>query len=339
MSKDLWRYDRQMRFEPIGEAGQRAVRGASVVVVGCGALGSVAAEQLVRAGVGRLTVIDRDIVELHNLQRQPLFTEQDAARGLPKAIAAEKALREANSDVEIRGIIDDLNPDTAVKLTKEADVMVDGTDNFETRLLLNDLALERNIPWIYGGAVAAQGIVKAVLPGVTSCLRCLIDSPPPPGESPTCETEGIIAPAPYIVASLQVAMVLRLLSGGELPGDLFTLDAWQPAFRSASAPRLEDCPACVHGKREYLSGDKAGSAAAMCGRDTVQVLPAQRQQLDLKQLAETLTGLGEVEDRRFYLSFDDGKLRFSIFPDGRCLVHGTGDPKRARAAVAAYLGG
>jgi molybdopterin/thiamine biosynthesis adenylyltransferase len=339
MADDLRRYDRQMRFEPIGEAGQRAIGKAAVLIVGCGALGTVAAEQLARAGVGSLRVVDRDIIELHNLQRQPLFTERDYRDGLPKAAAAERALRAANSDVRVDGIVEDFNHLTALRLAEGADLILDGTDNFETRLLINDVALEMGVPWVYGGAVAAEGVVKAVIPGVTSCLRCLLESPPPPGESPTCDTVGIIAPTPYLVASLEVALALRILCGKAVGGGLYVIDSWEPSLRLVAVPRLDDCPACVRGERKYLSGEGAGSAAVLCGRDTVQVMPPHAAAIDLQQLAESLSGLGTVIDRRFYLSFDDGRLRLSVFPEGRCLVHGTDDPARAKAAVARYLGG
>lgn len=339
--REFWRYDRQMRFEPIGPDGQRAIRRASVVVVGCGALGSVAAGMLVRAGVGRLTVVDRDIVELHNLQRQPLFTEEDLREGRPKAVAAEAALKVANSDVAVSGVIGDFNYRSARRICEGADLIIDGTDNFETRLLINDLALEMGMAWVYGGVIGSEGVVKAVVPGRTSCLRCLLDAAPEPGESPTCETAGIIAPAPAIVASLQVALALRLLVGEEVPGDLHVIDVWKPSLRSIAVPRLEGCPACVGGERRFLAGEDAGSATAACGSDSVQVLPAGDEggKVDLEELALRLRGLGEVVDRRFYIEFDDGSLKFSIFPDGRCIVRGTDDPARARAAVTRYLGG
>ena len=339
MRDELWRYDRQVRFGPVGEAGQRAIGRATVVVVGCGALGSAAADQLVRAGVGCLTVADRDVVELHNLQRQGLFTEDDVLAGRPKAVAAERALRAANSEVEVRGVVADVSYRNARRLCEGADLIVDGSDNFETRLLLNDVALELGLPWVYGGAVASEGMAKAVVPGATSCLRCLLDGVPDAGEMRTCETAGIIAPAPHMVASIQVALALRILSGGRADGNLLVLDSWEPSLRSIPLPRLDDCPACVGGERRFLSGTEAGEATVMCGRDTVQVLPAAQGSVDLAGLARSLEGLGEVGDRRHYLQFDDGELRLSIFPDGRCLVRGTGDPARARAAVARYLGG
>ena len=333
------RYDRQERFEGIGPEGQRAIRAASVVVIGCGALGSVAAGILARAGVGRLRLVDRDIVELHNLHRQPLFTEDDLAAGSPKAVAAARALRAANSAIEIEEVVDDFNYRSALRLLRGADLAVDGSDNFEARLLLNDAALELGLPWVYGGAIAGEGMVKAVVPGRTSCFRCLIDGVPPAGESPTCETEGVVATAPGVVASLQASLALRLLMGEEVSGDLHLIDAWNPALRTVSAPRLGDCPACVGGDRRYLEGREAGSAEAMCSSDTVQVMPAKEGHIDLDELAVKLGSLGEVSNRRYYLGFDDGELNIAIFPDGRCIVRGTDNPARARAVVTSYLGG
>jgi molybdopterin/thiamine biosynthesis adenylyltransferase len=337
----LRRYDRQIRFRQLGSDGQAALSRASVLVVGCGALGSVAADMLVRMGIGRTTIVDRDIVELHNLHRQPLFTEEDLREGRPKALAAEAALRAVNSDVDVRGMVEDFNYSTASRLARGADLIIDGTDNFETRLLINDLSLEKSIPWIYGGAIGADGVVKAIVPGKTSCFRCLIDEVPDPGDTPTCETAGVIAPAPHIVASLQVSLALRVLTGVEVNGDLLILDAWKGELRSLSVPRLPDCLACVHGERPFLSGEEAGTATVLCGSMMVQVLPpgGRKLKIDLDTLADRLAGLGKVSRLRFYLLFNDDSLKFTFFPDGRALVKGTDDPARARAAVARYLGG
>ena len=337
----FWRYDRQIRFKPIGREGQQAISRASVVVVGCGALGAVAADMLVRMGVGRTAIVDRDIVELHNLHRQPVFTERDLQEGRPKAFAAEAALKAANSEVQVEGIVEDFNYRSAVRLCRGADLIVDGTDNFETRLLINDVALEMGIPWFYGGAIGADGLVKAVVPGKTSCFRCLIEDIPDPGDTPTCETVGVIAPAPHIVASLQVSLALRALTGDELDGNLLVVNAWKPAIRSVAVPQLDGCPACVKGERRFLSGEEAGIATVLCGSKMVQVLPpgGLKMEIDLDALATALEGLGKVSRLRFYLMFDDGSLKLMVFPDGRCLVKGTDDAARARAAVARYLGG
>lgn len=333
------RYARQIRFAPVGPEGQERLVAASVLVVGCGALGSVSAEQLVRAGVGRVLLVDRDLIEIHNLQRQPLFSEADIEEGLPKAIAAEQRLRAVNSEVLVEGRVLDFNFTNALAIARGMDLIVDGTDNFETRQLINDVSLELDVPWLYGGAVGGDGVVKAVLPGRTSCLRCLLDGVPMPGEVPTCETAGIIAPTAAMVASLQVSLALRMLTGAEVNGDLYLLDAWNPALRSVAVPRLADCPACGLGERPFLEGRLGGAAAELCGRDAVQVFPAETAELDLGTVAERLDGLGTVKNRKYYLEFSDGVLSLSIFPDGRLIVKGTDDPARARAAAAKYLGG
>jgi adenylyltransferase/sulfurtransferase len=335
----IGRYGRQIRFEHIGREGQGRISASSVLLVGCGALGSTIADLLVRAGVGRLRIVDRDILELHNLQRQTLFNEEDVRKGLPKAVAAQNRLRSVNSEIEIEGIAADFNFANSPGLADGFDIILDGTDNFETRFLLNDLALDRGLPWVYGGAVGADGIVKAVVPGNTSCLRCLMDSAPSPGETPTCETAGILASTAVIVASLQVSLTLRILTGEKENGDVYIVNAWQPQVRRISSPRLDDCPACIGGEYPYLMGDIAGSATLLCGRDTVQVLPVRKGKIELNELAGKLSDLGSVVDRKYYLEFDDGSLVLSIFPDGRCLVKGTEDPARARAAVSRYLGG
>ena len=343
MNKDTqeiaWRYDRQMRFEPVGKKGQQRIGASSVLLVGCGALGSVIADQLVRAGVGKITLVDRDLIEIHNLQRQPLFTEQDIEEGVPKAEAAARHLRAVNSEVTVESHVSDFNFSNCRRFASNSSLIIDGTDNFETRQLINDLALELSVPWIYGGAVSADGIVKAVIPRETSCFRCLMADLPSPGDTPTCETAGIIAPASAIVASIQVSLALQLLSGNSINGDLYIIDAWNLSMRNLSVPRLVDCPACVSGDRSFLEGSVSGMATALCGRDTVQVMPTVETRLDLGAMEEKLAGLGSLENRKFYLSFDDGTLQASIFTDGRCLVKGTDDPARAKAFVAKYVGG
>lgn len=338
LNERFWRYDRQVKFAPLGPAGQETLRDATVLIVGCGALGSTAADQLARAGLGSLRLIDRDVVELHNLQRQPLFVESDAAIEAPKAVAAERALRAANSEIRIEGIVADFNHTNALCYCRGCDLILDGTDNFEARLLINDVSLETGIPWVYGGAVGSRGVVKAVIPGATSCLRCLLDEPPAPGLSPTCETEGIIAPAPHVVASFQVAIAMRLLAGERVDGGMLLLDAWEPSARRVAVPRLPDCPACVCGLRDFLGGERAARAASMCSSDLVQILPREARSIDLAELAAKLAGL-DLELRSHYLLVRIGGLRVSVFSDGRVLVRGTGDPARARAAAARVLGG
>lgn len=310
-----------------------------VTIIGCGALGSLSADLLTRAGVGELTIVDRDIVELHNLQRQTLFTEEDARRGMPKAEAAKAHLRLVNSQISINAFVADVNYTNIRGYLEGRTIVIDGSDNFEVRQLINDASLKYKVPWVYGGAVSAYGMVKGVLPGEGSCFRCLMDGVPAAGESPTCETAGIIAPASASVSALQVSIALKYMVTGEMDMRLHSLDLWNAGHRSIAVPRLAECPACGGGKFRYLEGEIGGRAAELCGRNTVQVLPARETELDLHALLPKLEKIGPVTNRKYYLSLEDGGLTTSIFPDGRCLVHGTNDVRRARATVSKYLGG
>lgn len=332
------RYSRQILFEGIGMAGQEALLGSQVVIAGCGALGSFHAAALARAGVGAITVIDRDYIEPSNLQRQWLFEEADAAAALPKAVAAERRLRAINSSIRVRGVVADLCASNAEELLGGAGLILDGTDNFDTRYLINDFAVSRGIPWIYGGAVGAYGIVMPVIPGVTPCLRCVYPDPPS-GAQPTCETAGILGPAVTAVASLQTADALKILCGRPelVRARITTLDVWQGGIRQIEAPaRDPDCPAC--GRREFPFLDESHRPpVALCGRNAVQIHERERP-IDLPELARRLAGLGEVSANEYALRFREGALEMTVFPDGRAIVKGTGDTGVARGFYARYLG-
>jgi len=336
------RYSRQELFEGIGPAGQARLERARVAVVGCGALGSVLSEMLVRAGVGSLTLIDRDFVEESNLQRQSLFDESDVAGSLPKAVAAQARLRRINSRVEVRGVVADLAPDNASDLLQGAELVLDGTDNFETRFLLNDLAVRDGFPWVYGACVAAYGIALLVRPGRTPCLRCLLEELPAPGSGPTCDTAGVVAPVVHVVAGVQAAEALKLLAGNEaalLPG-VFTADLWQGRFDVLDlSRRAPSCPACTEGRFDYARERSAGLTAALCGRDAVQVRPGRRARVDLEALAERLGRLGEVRRNEYLLRFSGEGAELVVFEDGRALVKGVASPARARSLYARYVGG
>jgi adenylyltransferase/sulfurtransferase len=331
------RYSRQILFPGIGERGQEALLASHAVVVGCGALGSFHAAALVRAGVGRITLIDRDYVEPSNLHRQWLFEESDAAEGLPKAIAAEHRLRAVNSSVCVRGVVADLTSGNAQELLSDAGVILDGTDNFETRYLINDFAVSRGTPWVYGAAVGSYGLEMAVLPGRTACLRCVYPDPPSGGQ-PTCDTAGVIGPIVAAVASLQVADALKILTGGgPVCGRITTIDIWQGAIRQVAAPELDpECPAC--GRREFPAlQDSQRSPITLCGRNAVQVNERNRQ-IDLLALKSRLGPLGEVRANEFALRFRAAPYEMTIFPDGRAIIKGTSDPGVARSVYARYLG-
>jgi adenylyltransferase/sulfurtransferase len=335
------RYSRQELFDGIGPDGQARLARARVAVVGCGALGSVLSETLVRAGVGSLTLIDRDFVEESNLQRQSLFDESDVARSLPKAVAAETRLRRINSQVEIHGVVADLAPDNASELLSGASLVLDGTDNFETRFLLNDLAVRDGFPWVYGACVAAYGIALLVRPGRTPCLRCLLEEMPAPGSGPTCDTAGVVAPVVHVVAGVQSAEALKLLAGDEaalLPG-VFTVDLWRGRFDVLDlSGRAPSCPACTERRFDYAEVQSAGIATALCGRDAVQVRPGRRARIDLEALAVRLGRLGEVRRNEYLLRFSGEEAELVVFEDGRALIKGVASPARARSLYARYVG-
>lgn len=336
------RYSRQILFGGIGEEGQARLRGATAVVVGCGALGSFSASLLARAGVGRLRLIDRDVVEESNLQRQILFTESDIRDLKPKAIAARDHLAAADSSIALEAVVADLGPDNAVSLLAGAGVVVDGTDNFEARFLVNDVSIRHGIPWIYGACLGAYGVTMTIVPGETACLRCLMEEAPPPGTVPTCDTVGVIGPIVGAIASIQAAEALKILSGkGEaIRSDLLSLDLWTGGVSRVEVPRgggRRRCPACDGLELEYLSG-KGARPAVLCGRNAVQVTPEGRAPIDLDGLARRLGGAGRVELSPFLVRFTAPGCEMTIFPDGRAIVAGTRDPSAARALYARYVG-
>jgi molybdopterin-synthase adenylyltransferase len=335
---DRERYSRQILYGHIGEAGQERLLASRVAIVGCGALGSYQAALLARAGVGELRIIDRDYVEASNLQRQILFTESDAAQALPKAVAAEAHLKQANSRIHVCGIVADLTPENAVELLSETQVILDGTDNFETRYLINDFAVQQGIPWVYGAAVGGNGAAMTIVPGDTPCLACLFPEPPA-GMHATCDTEGILGSAASAVASLQVAEALKLLVGDKsaLHRKLVSFDVWENRFQAVDpgAPS-ENCPVC--GRREFahLSGERSVQIT-LCGRNSVQI-HERRRSVDFAELESKLTPLGSVRSNAFVMQFSVEPYELTIFPDGRAIIKGTTDPGLARSLYARYIG-
>lgn len=331
------RYSRQTICRAIGEEGQKKLAGSSVVIIGCGALGTVTANALVRAGVGRVKIIDRDLIEYHNLQRQILFDEEDVKNNLPKAIAAEKHLRKVNSSVEIDGIVADVHYANIESLIQGADLILDGLDNPETRFLINDAALKHGIPWIYGGAIATYGMTMNIIPGQTPCFRCVFSSPPPPGVIPTCDRAGVISPAPFIIGSLQTAEAMKILTGaGEINRDIIYIDVWQGTFERFRPRFLPDCPACK-GNYEFLQKRFGIRTTILCGQNSVQVLDPGVERLSLEKLAGRLKAAGEV-------SYNDDRLNFSvngqemvIFPDGRLILRNSFDESLARQLYVNYV--
>jgi len=331
------RYSRQLLFAGIGRTGQQKLLDARVTIVGCGALGSFHAAALARAGVGNIRIVDRDYVEFSNLQRQWLFDEADATEAAPKAIAAKRQLARVNSLVKVDAAIADLTAANAGELLEGSDVILDGTDNFETRYLLNDYCVRGGIPWIYGGAVGSYGIAMPVLPGRTACFACVYPEAPA-GAQPTCETAGILGTATALVASLQVSAAMKWIVAGEAPTGITAVDVWSGEIRRIAPPPPDaDCRACA--RREFTWLDcRRRAPISMCGRNAVQIHELNRP-LDLSELAGRLRPLGDVRCNEFALRFDAPPYLLTVFPDGRVIVKGTTDAGVARSLYARYIGG
>jgi molybdopterin-synthase adenylyltransferase len=332
------RYSRQILFAGIGRKGQERLLKSRVAIVGCGALGAFQAAALARAGAGRIIIIDRDYVEPSNLQRQWLFEESDAAEALPKAAAAERRLARINSSIGVRGVVADLTAANAADLLGEVDLSLDGTDNFETRYLINDFAVSRTIPWIYGAAVGSYGLAMPVLPGRSACLRCVYPDPPT-GLQPTCETAGVLNAITSLVASLQVADALKVLSGNadRVEPRITRVDLWYGGIRQTEAPpRDPDCPACGLSQFPYLEESRQ-LPVTLCGRNAVQI-HERHAALDLGALRARLEPLGEVRANEFALRFLATPYELTVFADGRAIVKGTSDTGVARSLYARYVG-
>jgi molybdopterin-synthase adenylyltransferase len=337
------RYSRQILFSGIGDAGQEKLLASSAVLIGCGALGTVTANLMVRAGLGRLAIIDRDFVEASNLQRQTLFEEADAREAMPKAIAAERRLRAVNSGIRVEGIVADLTPDNALELLSGFPVILDGTDNFETRLLLNDAAISLGVPWIYAAAVGSYGVTMTIRPKETACLACLVESESNHsvlGAEDTCDTTGVLNAAAGVIASIEAAEATKLLAGRPeaLNDKLISCDVWSGRFQSIRVARNPDCRACVRREFVHLEG-RARPHVSMCGRDSVQI-HERRRTLDLAELGRRVTGASasEVRNNQFLLRFRVAPYEMTVFPDGRAIVKGTQDPAIARSLYARYIG-
>lgn len=358
---DLSRYHRQMLLPQIGPDGQQRLSTSHAAIVGCGALGSCLADMLARAGVGRLTVIDRDLIELTNLQRQVLYDEQDLADALPKAEAARRRLSRINSTIRIDAVVDDVNPSNVQRLVSDADVIVDGLDNFETRYLLNDVSVKHGIPYVYGGAVATHGMTATFLPHAAPagrparewdahagpCLRCVFDAAPPAGATQTCDTAGVLGPLIGIIANWQAVEAIKILTGrfDAVSRDLTTIDVWHGEHQRlniTSAFRPGECLCCGQGNFEHLSGEYAGATASLCGREAVQIVPRGEAPIHLESLAARLGPHGKVEHNRYLLRAQlndpSGPIELTVFPNGRAIVKGTSKPEVARGIYAKYVG-
>ena len=339
------RYSRQILFPPFGEASQRRLMASRVTLIGCGALGTVLADTLVRAGIGFLRIVDRDYVELNNVQRQVLFTEEDAAEAAPKAVAAASRLACINSTVTIEPVIADACAGNIESLADGAGLLLDGTDNFETRFLINDVAVKRGIPWVYGACVGSEGMVMPILPRVTPCLRCIWDQPQPPGMSPTCDTAGVLAPIVHIVASLQAVEAMKILAGqlDAVSRRLVQINAWTGQFDEfdmQNALETGDCPCCKRGRYEYLSGAQTGRTASLCGRNAVQIAGRPDTSVDFAQIAAKIGPAAKsgVQFNRYLLRFEADGCLITLFADGRAIIKGTSESEHARTIYARYIG-
>ena len=332
------RYSRQSRFQALGEDGQARISRALVAIVGCGALGGIQAEILARAGVGTLRLIDRDFVEWSNLQRQFLFDEADARDGTPKAVAAAERLKRINSGITVEPMVADLSPRSAEELLEGADLILDATDNFETRYLINDYAVRERVPWIYGAAVGSYGLKLAMVPDHSACFRCVYPDPPE-GIQPTCETAGVLGAVTAAIGALQAGDALRILGRGTegLSSRLTTVDVWTGEVRQSAAVRRDDqCSCCAKHDFSYLNG-KHRAPISLCGRNAVQIHERLRP-VNLEHLARSLRPFGEVRSNEFALRAQLPPYELTVFPDGRAIIKGTTDAGVARSLYARYIG-
>ncbi len=341
-SADLSRYARQIRFPSLNEDGQRRLCESSALLCGCGALGSTIANLLVRAGVGNLRIVDRDVVEIGNLHRQSLFDEADAAAKTPKAVAAAEKLRTVNSTVAVEPIVADIGPTNIARFCDGVDLVLDGTDNFETRMLINDAAVKLQLPWVYGGCVGAEGRSMTILPGETACLRCLMPECPQPGATDTCETAGVLGPIVGVIASIEAAEAMKILSGRReaISRGLTVVDLWRNDFRRIDLAGLRDrvdCPTCKRGEYPWLSGRATSRTASLCGRNAVQLCHLDAS-ISLDELAAKLSGVGRITRNEFLLQLSVEGFELTIFPDARVVISGTNDIPTARAVYAKYVG-
>ena len=335
------RYSRQILFSGIGEDGQRRLLESRALIIGCGALGSAHAESLARAGVGHLRIADRDFVEASNLQRQTMFTERDAAERTPKAIAARKHIAEITQDIEVAAEIADVNNSNIEQLIKDCDVVLDGTDNFATRYLINDACVKHNVNWIYGAAVGSYGVSMTIRPHESACLRCVFEEAPPAASAPTCDTAGVIMPIISIVAAVQVAEALKLMTGNDdaLHRSLMQFDVWRNEWRKINpGPPSPECPTCGLGQFTTLDAVAGDFAAVLCGRDAVQISPAEATKIDFESLAERLRPSGDVKFNDYLLRFRVEDFELTVFQDARSIIRGTSEIKTARSIYAKYIG-
>lgn len=336
------RYSRQTLFGPIGKEGQERLRASSVTIIGCGALGTALANNLCRAGIGQLIIADRDYIELNNLQRQILFDEDDVARHLPKAIAAAEKLRRINSDVNVEARVEDVSADGIEALVRQTDLLLDATDNFETRYLLNDVCVKYQRPWIYSGVVASYGVTMNILPGDTPCLRCVFPELPPPGTTPTCDTAGVLNGIVGVMTGIASTEALKiLLKSPKISRAMMWLDVWENTSERIELPRQPECPTCGLHTYEFLDALEGANSTSLCGRNAVQVrgnAGRRGSKIDFASVAERLRPIGEVSYNEYLLRCTLDGYEVTLFPDTRAIIKGTDDEQIARSIYARYIG-
>ena len=334
------RYSRQILFPPISKVGQEKLLKSRVLLVGCGALGAAHAEVLARAGVGFLRIVDRDFVEFTNLQRQTLYSESDAKERLPKAIAAKNRLAQINSEIEIEAIVEDVNHSNIESFIKDVDLILDGTDNFQIRYLLNDACVKLNKTWIYGAAVSSYGTTMTIIPNETPCLRCIFEEMPSAGSSPTCDADGVISPIIACISAIQTTEALKILTGNfdDLHKSLIQIDVWQNDWRKIKLGKPnEDCECCAKRNFEFLDAEVSEFSAVLCGRNAVQIAPKPTE-IDLENLAEKLKSHGEIKLNEYLLRLTIEDYELTVFRDARAIIRGTDDISVARSIYAKYVG-
>lgn len=334
----LKRYARQIAFAPLGKEGQKRLLKSSAVIIGCGALGTVVANNLARAGVGRLRLVDRDVVEIENLGRQILYTEDDVTNKSPKAIVAVDRLKQVNSSIDIEGIVEDVGPNTIEKLIDGFNIVIDATDNMETRFIINDACIKHGIPWIYGGVLGSRGMVMTIIPEETACLRCLIEEPPSPGALKTCYQAGVLNTTSSIIASIQSTEAIKILTGIATGGKLIQFDVWNYKLDVIDIDRRLNCPTCSKNSFEYLREETLPWCRVFCGRNSVQINPTGHTELDLEALAERLKPLGQVAASDLLIHFSTSEFNITIYKSGRTMIEGTLDESVARGIYSRYIG-
>ncbi len=335
------RYIRQLIFAPIGSAGQKKLLNSKIAIIGCGALGSRVAEEMVRSGCGSVKIIDRDFIELSNLQRQVLFTEEDVKKNKPKAVAAAEKLRQINSEIEIIDIVDDVNYATINKYLDGVDLILDGTDNFEARMTVNDYSQKNNIPYIYAASVSSYGCIFNIIPDATACLRCIYPEIPPPGEVETCDTAGIISPLVGVIASFESAEAIKLLTGNisNLRKKLLFIDIWSNVINEFEIKLNHKCRCCQLKEYDYLTAQAGKKITSLCGRNAIQITPAVLGvEINMNKLKQTLSSVGEVKENKFFLKFKVDDYIMTIFKNSRVIIEGTTDEKIARSLYSRYIG-